>query len=222
MNEHIDLGAYLLGGLDHDEALAFETHLSTCGQCREELASLSPVTSRLGVLDPQMARELLAEQPAVPVSDPGVELLDRLRASRRNRRTLLGAAAVAAVAASVAGGVFLAPVLRPVPGPDASYAVVSAAGPRMNLGLNAKAWGTELKFSGTDLPTQGTLSLWVIDDSGHTDKAGSWNATQAGTARVSGAVPTELGNISAIQLRGTNSKILAELSLPSDPRSVSS
>ncbi len=96
MNEHIDLGAYLLGGLEHDEALAFEAHLSTCEKCREELASLSPVTSRLGVLDPQMARELLAEQPAVPVSDPGVELLDRLRASRRNRRTLLGAAAVAA------------------------------------------------------------------------------------------------------------------------------
>ncbi|MBV1779054.1 zf-HC2 domain-containing protein [Paeniglutamicibacter sp. ABSL32-1] len=214
MNEHLDLGAYLLGGLEPEEASAFEEHLAGCAQCREELASFAPVTTRLGALDVQAARAMLSAEPDVPASDPGVELLDRLRARRRTRRTLLGTAAVAAVAASVAGGVFLAPVLRPAPAPDASYEVVSAAGPRVDLGLNAKAWGTELQFSGTDLPTSGTLSLWVVDRSGQVDRAGSWSATKTGTARLSGAVPTELGRISAIQLRDLDSRILAELSLP--------
>ncbi|ASN40316.1 zf-HC2 domain-containing protein [Paeniglutamicibacter terrestris] len=217
MNEHMDLGAYALGGLDPDEARDFEAHLAICQQCREELVSFAPVTTRLGALDTQAAQALLFAKPTVTVSDPGVELLDRLRARRRTRRALLGTAAVAAVAASVAGGVFLAPVLRPAPAPDASYEVVSAAGPRVDLGLNAKAWGTELQFSGTELPTSGTLSLWVVDRSGQVDRAGSWSATKTGTARLSGAVPTELGRISTIQLRDLDSRILAELSLPEGP-----
>ncbi len=218
----MDLGAYLLGGLGPDEARDFEAHLATCQQCREEIALFSPVTTRLGALDTQTARALLSAEPTVPVSDPGVELLDRLRARRRTRRTLLGSAAVAAVAASVAGGVFLAPVLNPAPAPDASYEVVSAAGPRVDLGLNAKAWGTELQFSGTQLPTSGTLSLWVVDRSGQVDRAGSWTATKTGTARLSGAVPTELGLISAIQLRDVDSRILAELNLPDGPSKLPS
>jgi hypothetical protein len=222
VNEHMNLGAYVLGGLDADETRAFEAHLAGCEQCRQELALFSPVSTRLGALDAQDARALLFGDHTIPEEGPGASLLDRLRERRRTRRILLGSAAAAAVAASVAGGVFLAPVLRPAPAPDAAYEVVSAAGPRVDLGLNAKAWGTELQFRGTELPTSGTLSLWVVDESGEVDRASSWNATKTGTARVSGAVPTEMGKISAIQLRDVDSKILAELTLPGDPSSLSS
>lgn len=213
----MDLGAYALGGLGPEDAKAFEAHLSGCEACRSELASFAPVAGRLGALDAQEARALLHGPSTVATPDDVVVLLDRLRSKRRTRRIRLGSAAAVAVAASVAGGVFLAPVLRPAPGPDASYQVVSAAGPRVDVGLNAKAWGTELQFSGTDLPTQGTLSLWVIDNSGRIDRAGAWTATKTGTARLSGAVPTDMGHISAIQLRGMDSKVLAELSLPAAP-----
>ncbi|MFL4472871.1 zf-HC2 domain-containing protein [Paeniglutamicibacter sp. MACA_103] len=220
MNEHMDLGAYLLGGLAPDETRSFEEHLASCERCREELASFAPVTTRLGALDAQAARAMLSAETAAPATDPGVELLERMRARRRTRRAWLGTAAVAAVAASVAGGVFLAPVLRPAPAPDASYEVISAAGPRVDLGMNAKAWGTELQFSGTGLPTNGTLSLWVIDSSGQVDRAGSWSATKTGTARLSGAVPTELGRITAVQLRDVDSRVLAELNLPEGPANL--
>ena len=132
-------------------------------------------------------------------------------------RAVWGSAAALAVAASVAGGVFLAPVLNPAPAPDASYRVVSAAGPRVDVGLNAKAWGTEVQFNGAELPTNGTLSLWVIDSSGRIDRAGSWNATTTGTARLSGAVPTRMGSISVIQLRDVDSRILAQLDLRDGP-----
>ncbi|MDQ0092472.1 zf-HC2 domain-containing protein [Paeniglutamicibacter psychrophenolicus] len=217
MNDHLDLGAYVLGGLDPEAARNFEAHLESCAQCRWELASYAPVTTRLGALDPQAARAMLEAEPAAPAAEPGIQLLDRLRARRRTRRAAWGSAAVLAVAASVAGGVFLAPVLNPAPAPDASYQVVSAAGPRVDVGLNAKAWGTEVQFSGTDLPTDGTLSLWVIDGSGQVDRAGSWNATKTGTARLSGAVPTQLGHISVIQLRDVDSRILAQLNVPDGP-----
>ena len=222
MNEHMDLGAYVLGGLAPDEARAFEAHLASCGQCRREFALFAPVTARFGALDPQDAQALLFGERASPEDNPGASALDRLRERRRTRRIMLGSAGMVAVAASVAGGVFLAPVLNPAPAPDARYEVVSAAGPRVDLGLNAKAWGTELQFRGTELPTSGTLSLWVVDESGEADRAGSWNATKTGTARVSGAVPTELGRISAIQLRDVDSRILAELNLPNEPSKLPS
>lgn len=217
MNDHIALGAYVLGGLDPAEVREFEVHLVDCTQCRQELTSFAPVAARLNAVDMHAARALLAEPCSVPVNDPSAELLTRLRARRRNRRIALGAIAAAGVAASIASGVFLAPLLRPAPAPDAHYAVVSDAGLRVDLGLNAKAWGTELQFNGTDLPTNGTLSLWVVDLTGQADMASTWRATKTGKTRLSGAVPTELASISVIQLRDVDSKILAELSLPEGP-----
>lgn len=220
MNEHMDLGAYVLGGLAPDEARAFESHLARCRQCRREVALYAPVTAKFDALDPQAARALLIEERASPEENPGASALDLLRVRRRTRRILLASVGMMAVAASVAGGVFLAPVLRPAPAPDAAFEVVSAVGPRVDVGLNAKAWGTELQFKGTELPTSGTLSLWVVDQSGQEDRAGSWKATKTGTARLSGAVPTEMGKISAIQLRDVDSRILAELNIPGAPSSL--
>jgi hypothetical protein len=225
--EHLLLGAYVLGGLAAGELIAFERHLGSCAECRRELDSFAPLSAMFGTLPAQSARSILAQDSGPPaaadgrdlvnerVLDPSLELMRRLRARRRTRRFVLGAVA----AASVAGGVFLAPVLRPAPAPDAAYEVVSTAGPRVDLGLNAKAWGTELQFRGTELPTSGTLSLWVVDQSGQGERAGSWNATKTGTARLSGAVPTEMGRISAIQLRDMDSRILAELNIPGVPSS---
>lgn len=44
-----DLDLYALGALDGDEKQAFETHLSACGQCRQELAQARTRTSLLGL-----------------------------------------------------------------------------------------------------------------------------------------------------------------------------
>ncbi len=159
--------------------------------------------------------EHLHAEPAQP--EACIDLLERLAAKRRNKRLKIGAFGLAAVAASVATGVFLAPVVRPGPAPDASFAVASALGPRVELGMNAKAWGTELEFTGADLPTSGILSLWVVDHGGVADRAGSWQATTTGKTTLTGAVPTQLGNIATVQLRDYDSKVLAVVTLPQDP-----
>ncbi|WP_029704052.1 zf-HC2 domain-containing protein, partial [Arthrobacter sp. TB 26] len=40
-DRHQLLGAYLLGGLEPEEAAAFEQHLGSCADCRQELDDLA-------------------------------------------------------------------------------------------------------------------------------------------------------------------------------------
>ncbi|MFF5793375.1 anti-sigma factor family protein [Paeniglutamicibacter sp. NPDC012692] len=230
LNEHILLGAYILGGLSPSERLEFELHLEGCAACQDEMQGASGLSALLGTLKLSDTNVLLGMEPPMDAMEPDldadaepepqegcIDLLERLATKRRNKRLRIGAFGLAAVAASVATGVFLAPVIRPSPGPDASFAVASELGPRVELGMNAKAWGTELEFSGADLPTSGILSLWVVDHGGVADRAGSWQATTTGKTKLIGAVPTQLGNIATVQLRDYDSKVLAVVTLPQAP-----
>lgn len=212
--EHFLLGAYILGGLSAGERAEFEVHLEGCASCRGELRESSGLPALLGSMTHAEASELLAAHPPATEPDASPELMRRLTAKRRNERLRYGAVALAAAAAALVAGMFLAPVLRPAPAPDARFAASSELGPRVEVGMNSKAWGTELKFSGADLPTSGTLSLWVVDLQGTADRAGSWQATQTGTTKLTGAVPTKLGNIATVQLRDIDSKVLAVMTLP--------
>jgi anti-sigma-K factor RskA len=62
-----DLGAYLLGALDPQEAEAFERHLEGCERCREELRWLQPAVQALPETvertepPPQLRETLMAE-----------------------------------------------------------------------------------------------------------------------------------------------------------------
>ena len=229
VDEHILLGAYILGGLTPSERGDFELHLRGCASCQEEMQGasrlsalldtlqLSDASALLGTEPPQADMARGSEAPSTPTPEPQeacIDLLARLATKRRNKRLKIGAFGLAAVAASVATGVFLAPVIHPGPGPDASFEVASALGPRVELGMNAKAWGTELEFTGADLPTSGVLSLWVVDHGGIADRAGSWQATTTGKTKLTGAVPTQMGNIATVQLRDYDSKVLAVVTLP--------
>lgn len=217
MNDHLGLGAYLLGGLSPQDTRAFETHLSGCRQCQLELEQFAPVASRLGVLSATDASTLLAPQDTEFEAVAPTELLAALGAKRRSRKILQRAGFAATVAASVVAGVVLAPVLNPAPAPDASFEVLSGTGQQVGVGLNAKAWGTEVLFDGSGLPTEGTLSLWVVDGTGSADRAVAWSATGTGTTRMTGAVPVPLDQIAAIQLRDVDSRVLAEVALPAQP-----
>ena len=63
--EHLrpDLGAYVLGGLDPDEAAAVRRHLETCEDCAAELDSLAPLP---GLLSLAGGAEEAAQKPLSP------------------------------------------------------------------------------------------------------------------------------------------------------------
>ncbi|HET9347967.1 MAG TPA: zf-HC2 domain-containing protein, partial [Arthrobacter sp.] len=88
---HQLLGAYLLGGLEPDEAAAFEQHLGSCAECRLELDELASLPALLDALPVHDAVALAAAAPAaagreLSTSDPA--LLEPLPAAAVPRRML--------------------------------------------------------------------------------------------------------------------------------------
>jgi anti-sigma-K factor RskA len=91
--------AYALDALDEQDRRAFEEHLPTCARCREELAEMSQTAALLAY--------------GVPLATPPPALRERIlaeagrraeviRLPRRSRVVVTGAAALTAVAASIA------------------------------------------------------------------------------------------------------------------------
>ncbi|WLQ07689.1 anti-sigma factor family protein [Arthrobacter oryzae] len=228
---HHLLGAYLLGGLEPAEASLFEQHLGVCADCRrelDELASLPALLDALPVADAVALTALAgapsgstaaAEATSLGVASAGepAALLDELAVRRRKSRRRRAAFAAAVAAACLALGVLAAPVFNPPPRPDASYSVEAPGGLQVQLALMKKAWGTEVSFSGTRLPTQGTLSLWVKGQDGTEDRACSWSATPGGRSRITGATPTQISSISSVELRNEGQQTVAVISMVEGP-----
>jgi anti-sigma-K factor RskA len=215
---HQLLGAYLLGGLDPADSQRFEAHLENCADCRAELAELESLPALLDAVPVPDAVALTAAQRTAAPKEPAVsppraildELASRRRTSRRRWLALVGAVAAACLALGLAAG----PVLNRPPQPDASYSVQSGDGLRFSVDLARKTWGTELAVSGSSMPLDGTLSLWIRDRDGGEDRACAWTATPSGRIRVTGATPVQLGSIASVELRDATQQPVAVITVP--------
>ena len=157
-----DVGALLLGGLDHDEAIEVEAHVLVCPECAAERRELSIVRTLLDSFDPSAT--------ASPPPALGEQVVARLVATpRRNRRrdvtmALLGAAAaVMFVVGGIAvwnvrygdGGEQDLELVSPADAPEA-WGVVS---------LHPRVDGTIVDIEAGDLPTdEGAFNVTVRGD----------------------------------------------------------
>ena len=105
-------------------------------------------------------------------------------------------------------------VIQAAPQPDATYSVASGDGLQVHIDMARKAWGTELAVSGSSLPADGTLSLWVRDRAGGEDRACAWSATPTGKVKVTGATPIQLASISSVELRDGAQHAVAVITVP--------
>lgn len=215
-NPHHLLGAYVLGGLDPADLTLFEAHLQNCGACRKELAELEKVPMLLDSLPVPDAVALTAVPGGSDVPDTSVpaRLLDELARRRGTLRRRWAALAGALAAACLAVGLAAGPLLARPPQPDATYSVASGGGLQVNIDMARKTWGTELAVSGSSLPAEGTLSLWVRDRAGGEDRACAWTATPSGKVKVTGATPLQLGSISSVELRDGAQRSVAVITVP--------
>jgi hypothetical protein len=215
-NLHHLLGAYVLGGLDPADAAAFEAHLQDCGACRKELALMEKVPMLLDALPVPDAVALTSVPGGSGEAGAGVpaRLFDELGRRRRMVRRRWGALAGALAAACLAVGLAVGPLLVRPPQPDATYSVASGGGLQVNIDMARKTWGTELAVSGSSLPADGTLSLWVRDRAGGEDRACAWTATPSGKVKVTGATPIQLGSISSVELRDGAQHPVAVITVP--------
>ena len=215
-NAHHLLGAYILGGLDPADLTLFEAHLQDCGACRKELAELEKVPMLLDSLPVPDAVALTAVPGGSDAPDASVpgRLFDELARRRRTLRRRWAALAGALAAACLAVGLAAGPLLARPPQPDATYSVASGGGLQVNIDMARKTWGTELAVSGSSLPAEGTLSLWVRDRAGGEDRACAWTATPSGKVKVTGATPLQLGSISSVELRDGTQRSVAVITVP--------
>ena len=217
---HQLLGAYLLGGLEPDEAAAFEEHLARCTDCRQELdelASLPALLDAIPVPDAVALGAAAGREPALSVPAPAAvprRLLDELSARRRKARLRWTAALAAVAAACLAAGVLAGPLFNQPPKPDASYSVQASDGLQITVGMVKKTWGTELAVDGRSLPADGTFSLWVKDHDGGEDRACAWTATPSGRVRITGATPVQLTNIASVEMRNGQQQTMAVIAVP--------
>ena len=184
------LGVYVLGAIDPAERAIVDTHLSTCPECREELAGLAGLPALLRRVPvgeaQQLAGDDLDELPgsAVPSDEMLRSLLARTTQTRQTRRWRgLAAAAAVVVVAGAAGAAGVSalnhgggPGSPPVP---AHFTSVSATNPVTRVAATVRyaprTWGTVLDTRVKNVPAGAAAS--------------SWSPTRAGTAPWSGAGP---------------------------------
>src|ERR1022692_1647834 len=106
------LGVYVLGPIDPAERTLVDAHLTTCRNCRDELAGLAGLPALLARVNPDEVSRIRPDDTVgtTPDERPPAELLGTvldLAAARRRRnrwRFLGAAAAVLAIAGGLFGG----------------------------------------------------------------------------------------------------------------------
>ena len=171
--------AYLLGALDADERLSYETHLVICRRCRAGLTEISAIPSLLAGLD-ESAFAAPPEAAPTPVPDTLLpRLLPAAGRERARRRWLTTGLGLLAAACAIALIVIVVPSSSgPKTAPRAMTALV-ATPVDATIALQPRSWGTEIDLTcwyqrGAAEPLSDRYELVAHGADGATYDLGSW------------------------------------------------
>ena len=185
------LGVYVLGAIDPAERSRVDAHLSTCPECREELAGLAGLPALLRRIPVGEAQQLADDDtgelpgPEVPSEEMLRSLLARTTQTRQTRRWRGLAAAAAVVVVAGAAGAAGVTALHHAAGPGGSpvpahFTSVSAVNPVTHVAATVRyaprTWGTVLDTRVENVPAGARCQLVVTDASGHSTVVGGWIA----------------------------------------------
>lgn len=201
------LGAYVLGSLEPAERRGVDAHLLDCPDCAAELAGLEQLPQLLGRLS---LVEVDVEAPVVTPSDDLFERvaaaarveIPRQRFARRHRWLAAVAAVVIVLTACVGIG------LKVTSHHDAATFAAASGTTHMSVTVRGRASGTDLTVSVDGLPVNEQCTLVAVSRAGVWEPAGSWVATYAGTAKVTGSTTIARGQLAKFVLVGTNGEVL--------------
>jgi hypothetical protein len=194
----ISLGVYVLGAIDPAERSLVDAHLTTCRDCRDELAGLAGLPALLArvsteeaialgtTADPPLASPAEAAEPPRELLATVLDLTAARRRRRRWREAVIGVAAALIIAGGVFGGLSLgSSPARPVTAAAGSAFAGNPAGPwetasghsgdmTATVSYRSMGWGTQLNTKVTGIPVGTKCELWVIDSAGDRVLAGGW------------------------------------------------
>ncbi len=191
------LGVYVLGAIDPAERAQVDEHLSSCQECREELASLAGLPAMLRKVPIVEAERLAAvEQDPELAGVPSAEMLTSLIARTANVRrihrwrTVAADAAVAIVA--LGGGAAVAKALQPAGGnaPPGQTQTTTwqktvgngpVAGAQLTVRYRDEPWGTQMEVNVTGVQPGSVCQFQVTDATGGKSVVGSWTSWSGAT-----------------------------------------
>ena len=192
----VSLGVYVLGAIDPAERAMVDHHLTTCRDCRDELAGLAGLPALLARVGAEEAislamsdqRPAWEEEAQAPPDRLVGTVLDLAAARRRRRRWcegILAAAAALVIAAGVFGGLrTTASPASSTPGNSAlpyigtpgswQTATGRSHGMAATVRYAQMPWGTLLTAKVNGIPAGTTCQIWVVVPGKGRILAGSW------------------------------------------------
>jgi predicted anti-sigma-YlaC factor YlaD len=221
------LGVYVLGAIDPGERGLVDSHLTTCRDCRDELAGLAGLPALLARVNPDEISRIRADDTVRPASDdPPEELLGTVLGlaearRRRNRwRYLSAAAAVAAIAGGLFAGVSSATsttitktVVAGFPNGSAPWdtadATNAATGVNATVAYAHQLWGESFQVLVDHIAAGTTCQLWVVHPDGTRTEVAAWTtARDEGKVWYGGSMPSSAGSIGTFQITAGNQVLL--------------
>jgi hypothetical protein len=207
----VRLGVYAIGAADAAERMLVESHLTTCPECRAELACLQPLPRLLArvpsslVQAGSMPAGLHTHSPLARIAQRGKPPAGNSRDARAPARIWRSVIGVAAAAAAAAAGYSLAQpgTSQPAARPPASI-TLSSADPvthvRVTVTLTGTSWGTSIRLLVWGLPLNQPCRLIVRSLADGTEVAGAWDAWRAGPISVPASAAWRPADISSLQV----------------------
>ena len=218
------LGVYVLGAIDPAERSLVDAHLTTCRDCRDELAGLAGLPALLARVNPDEVSRIRADDTVRTVTDdrPPGELIGTvldLAAARRRRtrwRFLATAAAVVAIAGGLFGGLSSMGTTRtvvvPVSAGQGSWETVQATSTltaaTASIAYSQQLWGNAFQVLVDHIPVGTTCQLWVVHPDGTRTQVAAWTTSRdEGKVWYAGSMASTAAPISSFQITA-NHKVL--------------
>jgi anti-sigma-K factor RskA len=202
-----EVGAYVLGALEPDEAAAFEAHVADCETCRRDVADLRVAADALPVSVPIVSPPPALKTRIMAVVEQEAELLDaagrgadRPPAPRPRRRLLdwlsRPAVALACALLLLAGGGLAGVLLSG--GEEARTVVATTAARGADVRLEIRDEGSTLVAQNMPAPPRGRIYQVWLKRPGKDPEPTSvlWSTRADGSAQV--AVPGSLEGVEAV------------------------
>ncbi len=222
------LGVYVLGAIDPAERALVEAHLTTCRDCRDELAGLAGLPALLARVNPDEVSRIRPDDTVRVTTDerPPAELLGTvldLAAARRRRnrwRFLGAAAAVAAIAGGLFGGLSARTstihevAAQRYPNGAGTWESVQVTskvtGAGATINYSNELWGHTFEVLVTGIPTGTTCDLWVVHPDGTRTQVAAWTTSHdEGRVWYPGSAPASAEPISSFQITAGNRVLLS-------------
>ena len=219
------LGVYVLGAIDPAERSLVDAHLTTCRDCRDELAGLAGLPALLARVNPDEVSRIRADDTVRTVTDdrPPGELIGTvldLAAARRRRtrwRFLATAAAVVAIAGGLFGGLSSMGTTRtvvvPVSAGPGSWETVQATSSltaaTASIAYSKQLWGNAFEVLVNHIPVGTTCQLWVVHPDGTRTQVAAWTTSRdEGKVWYAGSMASTAQPISSFQITANHQVLL--------------